>query len=78
MVAYGWTLEETMALTFPQVRRFSEAIAKWPPVNIVIPAIINAMREKGEDVQDIAAKAGTVAEKVMGGAFLHTIGVEGA
>lgn len=74
MCAYGWTLEEVMGLTFPQVHRLMIAIAKWPPVNVIVPALFEHLGHKDADA--IAAKIGHAAEAIGGGEFLKQIGVE--
>jgi len=46
MAAYGWTLEEALSITLPQMKELLGAIAKFPPAAILAPALLEAMGDK--------------------------------
>ena len=65
MAAYGWTLEDAMDLTYPQMRLFFRAIEKFPPVNIIAPAILKVMgletsKKKDETLGQLSAVGDTI------------------
>ncbi len=46
MASYGWTLDEALDLTFPQVRVLYRALTKWPTINLLAAGIGNELMKK--------------------------------
>lgn len=44
MAAYGWTLEEALNVTLPQMRVLYGAIGRCPPINVIAPALLEALQ----------------------------------
>ena len=57
MASYGWTLEEALALTFPQVRVLYRALAKWPTANLLAAGIAHDLAKK-DPMAQLGALAG--------------------
>ncbi len=75
MSAYGWTLWEVMELTLPQVLRLYRAISAFPPMNVIVPTLLNALRDGIPD--DVSAATGLPVEKIEAASnFLKSVGVE--
>ena len=65
MASYGWTLEEALGLTFPQMRVLYQANVKWPTANMLAAGIGHAMAEK-DPVSSLQSMAGADVVKKMG------------
>lgn len=82
MSAYGWTLDEALALTLPQMVRLFAAIQKYPPVNVIAPALLSMMRADdaaGNKLAEGSTRMGLPVETLAGqkvGDFLRNLGVE--
>jgi len=78
MTAYGWTLDETMGCTLPQVIRLVGAIMRFPPVNVIAPLILESIGG-GEGTEKLA-NAGIPVETVVSAKtadFFRSLGIEG-
>jgi len=52
MMAYGWTLDEAMELTFPRVMCLMEAIGKYPPVDLLASELLKSLTAKNSKKAD--------------------------
>jgi hypothetical protein len=76
MSSYGWTLNQTLDLTYPQIKTLFRALMKWPTANIVVGALVQHMNADKDDVGVLEKmKAGSVS-KVDGAAFLKRFGIK--
>ena len=79
MMAYGWTLEQAMELTFPQLLRLFGAMRETPPAQVVLSGLMKMlMNEKSSGGDNLSGKLGVDVEPAAGAAgdFLNRIGVE--
>lgn len=60
MASYGWTLEEALALTLPQVRVLYRALSVWPTVNLLAAGIGHELAKKDPVAQLGALNGGVV------------------
>lgn len=61
MMGYGWTLDQTLDLTFPQIRYFLDRMREWPPVNLVVAALAQSTKkgaDSGKGLSKLAAMSG--------------------
>ena len=47
MSCYGWTIKETMELTFPQMTMLFSSMARIPPMNVLAAGLLKAIEKSG-------------------------------
>ena len=84
MATYGWTLDEALSHTLPQVMELLGAMKRWPPINLVTPILLRSMgggKEANEKVMLDKLK-GISGVDVTSSAetrdFFRRLGVEGS
>lgn len=53
MASYGWTLEEALGLTLPQMRVLYRAGVKWPTANMLAAGIGNALAREADPAKKL-------------------------
>jgi hypothetical protein len=84
MACYGWTLDQALEVTLPQVNLLFRAMAKYPPAVAVLGSVFGS-EKKEKDAAGALSKIGQLAgsseavRKVTasGSAFWKAIGLEG-
>ena len=76
MSSYGWTLDEALDLTYPQVKMLYRTLMKWPTANMFVAAMAKQMTEGSGDAGKIEKiKAGAVSV-VDGAEFMKRFGIK--
>lgn len=75
MSSYGYTLEEFLNLTYPQIKRLFRQLMKWPTANILAASIANSLGGDDE-LEKFASKAGAVAVVEESDKFLESLGIK--
>ena len=75
MSTYGWTLDQALDLTYPQIKALYRVLMKWPTANMFVAAFIQSQSGKGDIDKLAQLKAGAV-QKVAGGEFQKRFGIE--
>ncbi len=76
MSSYGWTLDQALDLTYPQVKTLYRVLAKWPTANMLVGALVQQMNNGKNDVDKLAnLKAGSVSA-IDGTEFFKRFGIK--
>ena len=47
MSTYGWTLDQALDLTYPQIKALYRVLMKWPTANMFVAAFVQNQGERG-------------------------------
>lgn len=75
MSTYGWTLDQALDLTYPQIKALYRVLMKWPTANMFVAAFVQSQSGKS-DIEKLAHAQAGVVQKVTGDEFKKRFGVE--
>lgn len=75
MSTYGWTLDQALDLTYPQIKALYRVLMKWPTANMFVAAFVQSQSGKG-DIEKLTQLKSEVVQKVSGSDFLKRFGIE--
>ena len=60
MASYGWTLDQALDLTYPQIKALYRALTKWPTANMLVAAFVQQQNGRNDVDKLEQLKAGSV------------------
>lgn len=50
--AYGWTIDQVDAITYPQLKKLSEQMVKFPPTNLLLKGLADGLTKNNSKLEE--------------------------
>ncbi|MBS3927803.1 MAG: hypothetical protein KGZ65_04345 [Sphingomonadales bacterium] len=76
MSSYGWTLDQALDLTYPQIKALYRTLMKWPTANMFVAMMSQHLNEGKDETGKLESmKSGSVSV-VDGADFFSKLGIK--